>query len=181
MFIWAINESRRSGVSDWPGELQSFLMLAGPIILALHFVNAKTIITTILTPLGSEHDKMVDRQGEIDKVEIPKSTPILTEQDVALEREVLGHTAVLLKAIAGFISTHVICYCSLLFTSTIQDALLLGKPLPSDLELFLVVVGPIITSWSFVKAGSTLGAVVTGVNSIARFRRWTANIIDPGR
>lgn len=170
IFIYSIHLSITSNVATWPGLLTALIMLAGPVIIAWNFVNAKGIITTILP-----------KEGEVGEREIPvpKTIPIMTPEDVAFERELMGHTSVFLRAIAGFISTNVICYCSLLFTWTIHQAMITGKPLPTDGELLLVVIGPVVTSWNFVRAGATISSVVQGAGNLHRFREKLATIIHP--
>lgn len=170
IFIYSIHVSITTGVATWPGIFTALIMLAGPVIIAWNFVNAKGIITTILP-----------KDGTVEEIEvaIPKAIPIMTPDDVAFERELMGHTSVILRAIAGFISTHVICYCSLLFTLTIHQAMINGKTLPGDAELLLIVIGPVVTSWNFVRAGATLSTVMSGANNIHNFREKMAKIIMP--
>lgn len=176
IFIWSINEAAIAGVQSWMTvtELQMFIMMMGPIIMAWNFVNAKSIITTILTPEGTNGET-----SEVKRVVVPSNTAVFTEGDIAIEREMFGGPATILRAIAGFISTHVICFCSLLFTWTIHDAMIAGFPLPSTIKLLLVVIGPIITSWNFVKASNTLSAVMAGTSALEKFRTRAANILMP--
>ncbi|AEV89575.1 hypothetical protein OBP_138 [Pseudomonas phage OBP] len=166
IFIWGIHQSVTTGVGTWPGIATALLMMIGPIIIAWNFVNAKSIITTILTqdPDGAEGDTIPKQ------VVVPSATPIITESDIAVEREIVGPTTVILRAIAGAFSTHIICFCSLLFTWTIHDAMISGKHLPSNTELFMVVVGPIVTSWNFVRASATLSTVMQGTSAISKWR-----------
>jgi len=175
IFIWSINEASLAGKQSWLtiSEVQMFIMMVGPIIIAWNFVNAKSIITTILTSSGE------NGSAEEQRVVVPKNIPVFTENDAAIEREMFGGATVVLRAIAGFVSTHVICFCSLLFTWTIHDAMVAGYPLPSSTKLVLVVIGPIITSWNFVKASNTLSAVMAGTSAIEKFRARAANILMP--
>lgn len=178
IFIWSIHRAVTSGISSWPGLITAIIMLAGPIIITLNFVNAKGIITTILPPQSSTGEEGIDSSQPVTLV-IPKASPIMTPEDIAFERELMGHTSVLLRAVAGFISTHVICFCSLLFTITIHDSMVTGKPLPTNGELLLVVIGPVVTSWNFVRAGATLSAVMNGASNIDKYREKLSAIIKP--
>lgn len=179
IFIWSINEAAKVGMMSWMSvsEFQMFIMMMGPIIMAWNFVNAKSIITTILTPDGKEDGSV----KEVTRVVVPQNTAVFTESDIAIEREMFGGATVMLRAIAGFISTQVICFCSLLFTWTIHDAMVAGFELPSGTKLTLVVIGPIITSWNFVKASNTLSAVMAGTSAIEKFRTKAANILMPNK
>lgn len=175
VFILSVNNAVDNNVGDWPSLGQMFLMMMGPIIIAWNFVNARSIITTILTHTGEE---AVEKPKE-QKVVIPTNSPIITESDFALERELVGPATVILRAIAGCFATHVICFCSLVFTWTVHIALSEGRPMPSDLKLFLIVIGPIVTSWNFVRASSTLTAVMAGSSALERFRGKIADAISP--
>lgn len=167
LFIWAVHLGVTKGTADWPGPITCILMIIGPIIIALNFVNARSVITTIVES-GKLSEE--DESQNVIPVEIPVATKLITEKDIAIEREITGPTTVLLRAIAGATSTHVICGCSLLFTWTIHDTMVLGRSLPGDIQLFMVVVGPIITSWNFVSANATLSAVINGASVIDRWR-----------
>lgn len=174
IFIWSIHISVTSGIGDWPGIASAVLMMIGPIIIAWNFVNAKSIITTILV---QNPDDSSDTEGVPRQVVVPAATAIVTESDIAVERELVGPTTVILRAIAGAFSTHVICFCSLLFTWTIHDSMIAGKALPSNSELFMVVVGPIVTSWNFVRASATLSTVMQGTSAITKWRNKLAGML----
>lgn len=173
VFIYSVHLAIVSGAGDWPGFITMVLMVIGPIIIALNFVNARSIITTII----SHEEGVTDKGTAPTEVQIPPASPIVSAMDIAIEREVTGPTTTLLRAIAGAISTHVICFCSLLFTWTIHVAMIGGHRLPGDGELFMVVVGPIITSWSFVRANATLSTVIDGASALDRWRNKMANIL----
>lgn len=178
IFIWSIHLSVSKQIGDWPGIIATILMTSGPIIIALNFVNAKSIIGVILSRDG-ENASPPDIPGEGDNntIEIPSAIPIVTEDDIAVQREIVGPTNVISQALAGFIATHVICFCSLLFTWTIHDAMINGHRLPGDVQLFMVVIGPVLTSWNFVRANATLTTVIQGASAIDRFRDKLAGLL----
>lgn len=175
IFIWSVHISVSKSLSDWPGVITFSLMIGGPMIIALNFVNAKSVIGTILAKASDSED------GTPTTIEIPSATAIVTEDSVAVEREIIGPTTVILRAIAGFTATHVICFCSLLFTWTIHNSMIIGYRLPGDMQLFMVVIGPIITSWSFVRANATLTAVIEGASAIDRIRNKLAGVISTNK
>jgi uncharacterized protein YaaW (UPF0174 family) len=183
LFIWAVHLGVTKGTTDWPGPITCILMIIGPIIIALNFVNARSVITTIVESGKSsgDEDEEIDVSQNVIPVKIPTATKLITEKDVAIEREITGPTTVILRAIAGATSTHVICGCSLLFTWTIHDSMILGKSLPGNIQLFMVVVGPVITSWSFVSANATLSAVMSGASVIHKWRVKVSSVIAPDR
>lgn len=174
IFIWSIHLAVTKGTAAWPGIITWVLMSIGPIIITLNFVNARSVITTIVASANAELDR---DDAEQKPVQIPMSTGLISERDIAIEREIVGPTTVLLRAIAGAISTHVICGCSLLFTWTIHDTMISGHSLPGDMQLFMVVVGPIITSWNFVRANATLSTVIQGASAFDRWRNKIATIL----
>lgn len=181
LFIWSVHVSISTGVADWPGFITSVLMSIGPIIITLNFVNARSVITTIIESADTSDNAETGANGLPTAIQIPVATGLITDRDIAIEREVVGPTTVLLRAIAGAISTHVICGCSLLFTWTIHNSMLSGHGLPGDPQLFMVVVGPIITSWNFVRANATLNAVIRGASVLDKWRNRAASILATER
>lgn len=165
IFVWSVHLGVSQHQRNYPGLASMTLMIIGPIIMAWSFNNAKSIISTILI-----HSETEGEETELTKVVVPQATAIITEQDIAIERGLTGRLGVSLRYLAGCISTHVICVCSLLFTWTIHLAYVNGGGLPSNSELFMVVVGPIVTSWNFVRASATLGAVMQGASQIDKWR-----------
>lgn len=182
IFIWSVHLSVTTGKSGWPEFFTGLLMIIGPIIITVNFVNAKSIIATIVGVTEPLDDREVSEGTTIPEqppVTVAAPAPgIVSQHDIAFEREIVGPTTVLLRAVAGAISTHVICFCSLLFTWTIHDMMLLGNELPTDPQLFLIVIGPIITSWSFVRANATLNAVIKGTTAIEVWRNRLASILS---
>ena len=106
---------------------------------------------------------------------------MVTDNDIAIERELFGLSTVLMRAIAGCISVHVICFVSIVFTITIRQAAIDGKALPTDIEVLLAVIGPVITSWSFVRAANTLAVLMSSGNRLINLREKLADIIRPSK
>ena len=176
IFVWSVHIGVSEYHRGYPGLFAMTIMIIGPIIMAWNFNNAKSIISTILVSVdGDEADV------EQTKVAIPKAAPIITEEDIAIERGVVGRLGIALRYFAGCVSTHVICACSLLFTWTIHLAYANGGMLPSNSELFMVVVGPIVTSWNFVRATATLNTVIKGASQFDKWRSKLSSWIAPNR
>lgn len=174
LFIWSIHIGITTNKTDWPGFITWLLMCIGPIIITLNFVNARSIITTMVgSPSTDENEESVIENNDdsrVGNVVIPPAVGLISARDIAFEREIVGPTTVIMRAIAGFISTHVICFCSLLFTWTIHETMIVGHTLPGDPQLFMVVIGPIITSWNFVRANATLSTVIHGASQLDKWR-----------
>jgi hypothetical protein len=180
IFIWSVYISVSIKGNNWPGFFTGLLMIIGPIIITINFVNAKSIISTIVG-VTDEMDGKPTVAGTVVPDQPPVAVPpaaLISQHDIAFEREIVGPTTVLLRAIAGAISTHVICFCSLLFTWTIHDLMLAGRGLPDNPQLFMIVVGPVITSWNFVRANATLSAVIKGTSAIDVWRNRLAGMLS---
>lgn len=174
IFVWSVHVGVSEYHRGYPGLVTMTIMIIGPIIMAWNFNNAKSIISTIL--INTDSDEVEEA-----KVAIPKTAPIITEEDIAIERGVVGRLGIALRYFAGCVSTHVICACSLLFTWTIHLAYSNGGVLPSNSELFMVVVGPIVTSWNFVRATATLNTVIKGASQIDKWRGKLSGWIAPNK
>lgn len=181
IFIWSVHISVTVNKAPWPEFVTGVLMIIGPIVITINFVNAKSIISTIVGVTDELESKQTSNDNTVPEqpsIPIVPAVGIISQHDIAFEREVIGPTTVLLRAIAGAVSTHVICFCSLLFTWTIHDSMLSGHNLPGDGQLFVIVVGPIITSWNFVRANATLNAVIKGTSAIDIWRNRLAGMLS---
>ena len=175
IFVVSIHLGVTEHGRPYPGLITMTLMIIGPIIMAWSFNNARSIISTILVATDGTDEEIKQ------KVVIPKSTPIITEDDIAIERGVVGRLGVGMRYFAGCVSTHIICWCSLVFTWTIHVSYTVNNVLPSNAQLFLVVVGPIVTSWNFVRASATLSTVIQGASQLDKWRGKIAGWISPNK
>lgn len=169
-----------SGNQGWFSPTQIALMLSAPALLAWHFVNAKSILATVLSVDEQEienHEETPPKKP----LKIPGGTPLVTDTDIAVEREIFGLSTVLMRAVAGCIAVHVICLVSIIFTLTIREAVMSGKVLPGDMEVLIAVLPPMITSWSFMRVANTLAVIISGGNKLEQFREKLANVIKPSK
>ena len=175
MTIWHSVSSNQG----WFSPTQIAMMLSAPALLSWHFVNARSILATVLSV---DQEELKD-QEELPKkpLKIPGGTPLVTDTDIAVEREIFGLSTVIMRAVAGCISVHVICLVSIIFTLTIREAVMNGKTLPGDMEVLIAVLPPMITSWSFMRVANTLGVIISGGNKLEQFREKLANIIKPSK
>lgn len=173
LFVLTINKAALGSELGWFAWSTIAIMLSGPIIIAWHFVNVNITLSTLMeTPAEEDTTTDAEKLAEV-------TSGVLTEKDIAMERQIFGTSITLMRAIAGFVSAHVICFISLVYTWTIHLAILAGKRPPEDVALFLVVIGPIITSWSFVRAATTLKVLVNGGGMILKIRTKLAEAIAP--
>lgn len=175
MTIWHSVSSNQG----WFSPTQIAMMLSAPALLSWHFVNARSILATVLSV---DQEELKD-QEELPKkpLKIPGGTPLVTDTDIAVEREIFGLSTVIMRAVAGCVSVHVICLVSIIFTLTIREAVMNGKVLPGDMEVLIAVLPPMITSWSFMRVANTLGVIISGGNKLEQFREKLANIIKPSK
>ncbi|UOX39579.1 hypothetical protein [Aeromonas phage ZPAH34] len=185
IFVVTMHDAIMYTKIGWFTPTQIFLMTCGVVIMAWHFVNANTMLSSVLR---------VEQEPEVEEVvedettracddlkcttkHIKQHSKIITEEDVAIERRLFGLSTVLMRAVAGCVSVHVICFGSLIFTWSIREAILLDKLMPGDIEIFLAVIGPIITSWHFVRAANTLNVLVKSGGIIIKLRTWLAEAL----
>lgn len=142
----------------WPSTTKLFIMFVGPIVTSLHFVNSVSVLSTLFANTDKNTQEAIDSLKD----------KVVGGDDVSLERTLFGDLAVLLRASAGFITVVGICLGSLLFTYTIHMNVINEGSFPPDRTLALVVIGPIITSWTFMKANTTLKQLLES-NKIKEF------------
>lgn len=188
IFVITIHDGIMYTQIGWFSASQIFLMTCGVMIMAWHFVNANVTLSSVLKTEVEEQQEEIPQSVENDRVcdnlkctHKAHKTRVggLAEEDIALERNLLGLSTVLMRAVAGCVSVHVICFGSLIFTWSIREAILIGKTMPGDMQIFLAVIGPIITSWNFVKAANTINVLMSSGGAILKLRSKLAEFISP--
>lgn len=192
-----IRDAVLTSTIGWFNGTTIALMAMGPVVITWHFTNAKGMIEKVLRAPPSEDPETVKQEQEIktdhnsvanmeretcqggEEHQLPQSANIITERDVRIERELFGLSTVMLRAIAGFISSHAICLGSIIYTLTIRSAVITGKDMPGDMEVFLAIIGPIVTSWSFMRAANTISLLLTGTSAMLSMRKRLAEVISP--
>lgn len=193
IFMVTIRDAVLSSEIGWFSATTIALMAAGPVVITWHFTNAKGMIEKVLrTPKTEEESEITEikaSQNSLSSVEamsttcdahtVPSGISIITERDIGIERELFGLSTIILRALAGFISCHTICLGSIIYTFTIRSAVVTGGVMPGNLEVFIAIIGPIITSWSFMRAANTISVLISGSSAIIRARQRIAEIIKP--
>ena len=146
----------RAGLG-YPNAFMILIMIGGPLISCLQFVNVSSTLAAIFSVFNSENPKP---EGDTEEEKATSAVPIVAIQGAAtatsVEHQLYGSTSVLMRAIAGFTCCSVICFASLLFTYVIHLGVMTGHKLPTELETLVVVGGPILTSLTFMKAETTI-------------------------
>lgn len=195
IFMVTIRDAVLASEIGWFNASTIALMAMGPVVITWHFTNAKGMIEKVLKTPPTEDEIVADAKvgrdtlasveamtsTECDDHRLPPGTSIITERDIGIERELFGLSTVMMRAIAGFISSHAICMGSIIYTITIRSAVITGKSMPGDLEVFLAIIGPIITSWSFMRAANTISILISGSGAIIKARQRLAEIINPSK
>lgn len=158
----------------WIGGLEILIMLMGPVIIAWNFVNVHSTLESVIQ---ANTEQTEGDQTTSTRKCYPKG--YITPNDAAMEREVFGTGTMLLRALVGFIAAHSICFTSLVYTWTIRTAVLGGKVMPGEFDILIAVIGPIITSWNFVRAANTINVLISGGTMIMNFRTWLSTVIAP--
>ena len=163
IFSLTIYESVLKVGWGYPNAFKIGIMIIGPLVSCLQFVN----VSSTLSALFATNEKKEEEGKTV--IEDP-AVVVATPEKPPLEHQLYGSTTVLLRAIAGFSCSLVICFASLMFTYVIHQGTINEKMLPSELEMLVVVAGPILTSWSFMKAETTIRNLlqIDGVREILR-------------
>lgn len=96
-----------------------------------------------------------------------------------IEREVLGKWTVLLRNLGGILSVVVVCLMGLFNSYSIWVSVSQYNLWPSEMSMFIMVVGPVVVSWQFMNVSKTLTAIFSGADSLSRLRTKAAKIIAP--
>lgn len=182
IFMVTIRDAVLSSTIGWFNGSTIALMILGPVVITWHFTNAKGMIEKVLK---TEHQEDVEEEVQEHKCKptgeltVPQNSGIITESDVSIERQLFGLSTVMMRAVAGFFSAHCICLGSLIYTMTIRSAVLANGKMPGDVEVFLAIVGPIVTSWSFMRAANTISALMSSSSALLKIRQRVAEIIAP--
>lgn len=194
IFMVTIRDAVLSSEIGWFNGWTIAMMAAGPVVITWHFTNAKGMIEKVLrTPIPTVEDSEVTEvkiaQNSLSAVEemtctsdchrIPSGANIITERDIGIERELFGLSTIILRALAGFISCHTICLGSIIYTFTIRSAVVTGGTMPGNIEVLVAIIGPIITSWSFMRAANTISVLISGTTALVKMRERLAAIISP--
>lgn len=155
LFIWTIHEIVINQGGSYPNPLKIFIMFIGPFITVIHFVNASSILVSMLKTINKS-----DSNEDYEILRYENEIKFRNSDDVSFETEVFGKLFVTLRAIAGFLTVIGICIASFILTITIHQSATMGKSLPSDLVITIIVAGPILTSWTFMRAGTTINALL---------------------
>lgn len=96
-----------------------------------------------------------------------------------VERGIFGDKSVRLRNIGGLFAVIVVCLTALANSYTIFLSVTNSNLWPSETSMFIMMVGPIVCSWSWLSVNKTLQTLFTGVDNVTKFRSKVADIIAP--
>lgn len=104
---------------------------------------------------------------------------VVKESEGALERELFGKWTVALRNIGGIFAVVVVCLMGLFNSYTIYLSVTANKVWPSETSMFIMVVGPVVASWSWMSVNKILQTILGGEGGFTKLRERAAKIIAP--
>ena len=98
---------------------------------------------------------------------------------VGIEREVLGKWTVFLRNFGGIVAVLVVSFMGVFNSYTIHISVSEHNIWPSEMSMFIMVVGPVLCSWQFMNVSKTLTTIFQGAGDFTRLRERAASIIAP--
>lgn len=98
---------------------------------------------------------------------------------VGIEREVLGKWTVNLRNIGGIVAVLVVSIMGVFNSYTIHISVSEHSVWPSEMSMFIMVVGPVVVSWQFMNVSKTLNTIFKGAGDFTKLRERAARMIAP--
>lgn len=102
-----------------------------------------------------------------------------SSSDGGIERELFGKWTVWLRNIGGLLAVIVVCAMGIFNSYTIFISVKDHQTWPSETSMFIMVVGPVICSWSWMSVNKTLQTIFSGGDSFTKVRTKLADVISP--
>lgn len=96
-----------------------------------------------------------------------------------LEREVLGKWTVFLRNVGGIFAVLVVCVMGLFNSYTVFFSVTQHQVWPSEMSMFIMVVGPVICAWGWMNVSKIVNTVLGGAGNLTKIRGRVAAIIAP--
>lgn len=145
IFSLTIYESVLKSYLGYPEAFKTLIMIIGPLISGWQFVNINSTLSALFQEVNNT-------TGNVKVANVG----IGIGAGESIEKQIYGKANVFLRSIAGFLCCTAINFASLLFTYVIHLGVLNGKPFPDNAIMLIVISGPIITSWTFMRAETTI-------------------------
>lgn len=103
----------------------------------------------------------------------------LVHPPVGMEREILGKWTVFLRNFGGIVAVLVVSFMGVFNSYTIHISVSEHNLWPSEMSMFIMVVGPVLCSWQFMNVSKTLTTIFQGAGDLTKFRERVAGFIAP--
>jgi len=100
---------------------------------------------------------------------------------VGIEREMLGKWTINLRNLGGIVAVLVVSFMGVFNSYTIHVSVSEHNIWPSEMSMFIMVVGPVLCSWQFMNVSKTLSTIFQGAGDFTRLRERAARIIAPDK
>lgn len=107
------------------------------------------------------------------------SSAPLVHPPVGMEREILGKWTVFLRNFGGIVAVLVVSFMGVFNSYTIHVSVSEHNIWPSEMSMFIMVVGPVLCSWQFMNVSKTLTTIFQGAGDLTKFRERVAGFIAP--
>lgn len=117
--------------------------------------------------------------------ELNDENPTLTHNELpgpppaGIEREIFGKWTLILRNFAGVVAVLVVCTTALFNSYTINQSVSKYGEWPSELSMLIMMVGPIVVSWSWINASKIITTILEGTGGLTRLRERAAKMLDP--
>lgn len=148
IFSLTIYESVLRSYLGYPEAFKTLIMVVGPLISTWQFVNINSTLSALFQEVN---DKENEFNGKVKIANAGKGN-----KGESIEKQIYGGANVVLRSIAGLLCCLAINFASLLFTYVIHLSVLEGKDFPGNMIMLIIISGPIITSWAFMRAETTI-------------------------
>lgn len=123
---------------------------------------------------------MTNPSQNSDTVVSDDDSSVHTTPPVGIEREVLGKWTVFLRNFGGIVAVLVVSFMGVFNSYTIHVSVSQHSTWPSEMSMFIMVVGPVVVSWQFMNVSKTLTTIFQGAGDLTKFRERVAGFIAPG-
>lgn len=114
----------------------------------------------------------MSKQDEVQEDELSNGNDPTLPDGGGLERELFGKWTVFLRNLGGIIAVIVVCATAIFNSYTIFISVSQHQVWPSEMSMFIMVVGPVICSWTFMNSSKTIQTImqIKGVSGKVRNR-----------
>lgn len=103
----------------------------------------------------------------------------LPPHDDGIERNLFGKWTIRLRNLGGILATITLCVTAIFNCYTTHISVAAGHGFPSNTQLFIMNVGPIIVSWTFMNVNKTISTIMRFKSEVDKLREKLAGVVAP--